>query len=331
MGPGRRTRRIAVAGGVLASWLGACAVSLDGFSGGGADASLPDVDAAPPNGPAVDGGADGDAAAAPPCNPDTPFGTPTLVPGLASSASAEAFGRLSGDELEIVFEAVDATSKAQIWHASRAARTDPFGPRALVASLVDPAGGADPFLSSDGLTLVYASSRSGSLGLRDLYMATRTARDAEFGPPTPIAGVNSTADESQPYLPPGGARIWFTRNATAGTGEILVAPRSGSGFGAPMPVAELDALGGNVGFPVPSDDGSYIYFRTARGDDGGVLHVWHAARPSPGAPFAGFAPATELDSTTEDEPTWLSADGCRIYVTSERAGPQHVFMAERTP
>jgi hypothetical protein len=64
---------------------------------------------------------------------------------------------------------------------------------------------------------------------------------------------------------------------------IWVAPQSGDTFGQSFPVSELNAQG-SVGFPVPSDDGTYIYFRSTH-DDAGLAHIWIAKRDFAGRPL----------------------------------------------
>src|SRR5258706_16318717 len=71
----------------------------DGDSSSG-EIGLPER--APPDGAAGDGGDDGGDAASRICDPATPFGAPTLVPGLDSKDSYTG-PRLSKDELTIYF------------------------------------------------------------------------------------------------------------------------------------------------------------------------------------------------------------------------------------
>jgi Tol biopolymer transport system component len=235
------------------------------------------------------------------------------------------FARLSGDELDVVFEASDTSGEPQVWHASRAARTDPFG----AATLVVPAdgGGFDPALSRDGLTLVFGSNRSRKPGGRDIFIATRPTRTDDFGAPVPVKAINGSSDEAGPYLEPGNAKIWFF--VIAGTEAIWVAPESGDTFGQPAPVSELNDQG-PAGFPVLSEDATYIYFRSTH-DDAGLAHIWMARRNSSGGRFGMARPVTELNSLADDTPTWLSPDGCRLYLTSKRSGTYQIYLAERSP
>jgi hypothetical protein len=285
---------------------------LDAAARDASDAAAPDAaEAAPP-----------DARA---CDPDTPFGSPSPLGG---PTGAWVNARLSGDELEIVFEAEDeaegGSGKPQVWRASRLVRADGFGPPAIVTSLEDSRGSYDPDVSLDALTLVFASGRSDATGWpRDIFLATRGTRATDFGSPM-VTAINSPADEAAPYLESGDAHLWFMRDSTT----IWRAPRSGNTFGQPAAVSELNALG-TVGFPVPSDDHTYIYFSLQ--DNGGSSHVWMARRTSPDGPFVRPRPVTELNSTPGESPNWLSPDGCRIYLTSDRTGSWQLYVAERSP
>jgi hypothetical protein len=317
MGVGRRTGRLALVAGALSSTLECASFT-----------------SAPTNSEATDAGttadstedrpANGDGAAAQPCDPGTPFGSPSVVVTSPTGVNA----RLSGDELELVFEAGDNSKTPQVWRASRLERTAGFRPGALlVPPIASPGGGADPDVSLDGLTLVFASGRSQSGGWpRDIFLATRGTRAADFGPPGAVTEINSPSfDEAAPYLEPGNAHLWFMRDSKT----IWIAPRSGDTFVQPAEVKDLNALGA-VGFPVPSDDGMYIYFSLQ--DQAGSSDVWLAWRTLPGGPFANARPVPELNSPGKDSPNWLSPDGCRIYLTSAPdGGSLQLYVAERSP
>ena len=58
---------------------------------------------------------------------------------------------------------------------------------------------------------------------------------------------------------------------------------------------------------------------------------WMARRTSPDGPFVRPRPVTELNSTPGESPNWLSPDGCRIYLTSDRTGSWQLYVAERSP
>ncbi len=52
-----------------------------------------------------------------------------------------------------------------------------------------------------------------------------------------------------------------------------------------------------------------------------------AHRTTPTGPFSGLAMVTELNTTSAEFPTYLSPDGCTIYIGSNRSGRQHLWVA----
>jgi WD40-like Beta Propeller Repeat len=72
---------------------------------------------------------------------------------------------------------------------------------------------ADGFLSDDGLTLYFASTRDGD---SDLFVARRASAQESFGAPQPLSDLNTGAEERMPWVSPDGARLYFVSNrATA--------------------------------------------------------------------------------------------------------------------
>lgn len=64
-----------------------------------------------------------------------------------------------------------------------------------------------PFLTSDGLTLYYASGPGGS---RDLFVATRATLADSFTTGTRIDELNTPSNDSDPWVSPDGREIYFT-------------------------------------------------------------------------------------------------------------------------
>jgi hypothetical protein len=98
------------------------------------------------------------------------------------------------------------------YFASRASIGAPFGAFREASELdIDPAdiNTADAFLTQDGLTIYFAHSRS-SLG--DIYVAHRATTGAPFDPPQPLPGINTAADERDPWVNPEGNVLYFTSN-----------------------------------------------------------------------------------------------------------------------
>jgi Tol biopolymer transport system component len=82
---------------------------------------------------------------------------------------------------------------------------------------------ADGFLSADGLSLYFASKRSGN---SELYVARRTSLDDDFGEPAavPGAGVNTPSEERMPWLSADERTLYFASNRL-GSYAVYIATR----------------------------------------------------------------------------------------------------------
>jgi Tol biopolymer transport system component len=64
----------------------------------------------------------------------------------------------------------------------------------------------------EGTRMVFTSDRAGTY---DIYIATRPDRASSFGPPVPIAEVNTADDEADPCLSTDGKTLYFARGPIA--------------------------------------------------------------------------------------------------------------------
>jgi Tol biopolymer transport system component len=101
-----------------------------------------------------------------------PFGTPTLVSELATSAE-EGYPVVSPDQLVIYFARM-ASGNLDVWRASRASTNDPFGAAIKVTELATPNDDIPTWISADLCRLYMMSDRSGGSGNLDIYVATRS-------------------------------------------------------------------------------------------------------------------------------------------------------------
>jgi hypothetical protein len=277
-------------------------------------------------------------AAASPCDPSAPFGAPQVVPvpavdGGARSGSVNG-GVLSEDELT-VYVYLDGTTD-HIFRARRDTPTSAFGELALVPVVNDfsTATTADrsPFVTADGLDLYFSSDRLGN-GAFKLYVAKRRDLDADFGAPSLLSSaVNDVgAVVERPWVTP--AEVWYDRD-----GDIWVADRTATGpTNAPVwtevnprPVNELNSPA-TEGQVIVTRDGLRVFFESSRSDGGakGGVDVWTAKRADVGQPFTDLANVAEVNAKANDTPTWISADGCRLYLNSDRDGFRQLYVASR--
>jgi predicted outer membrane repeat protein len=120
--------------------------------------------------------------------------------------------RLTADELTIFFAGPDqqgAGAEYDIWMATRPSRDGPFIEPAPMTELNSPANDLQATPSTDGLSLYFASNRSGRY---QLFRATREGRRASFGPPVHLAFFDTPGGHTMfPYLSPDGKEFYFMR------------------------------------------------------------------------------------------------------------------------
>lgn len=257
------------------------------------------------------------------CVWDAPFDFVSPLESL-NTADAEASQHLSLDELTIYFHGMGPLG--DIFEATRTSRKAPFGEPSVVPNINSPLLDFSPFLSPDGLELYFGSYRTNEA---DIYVARRASSDDPFGEPAPVAEVNTSDFEGEPYFAPDGREFWFERRGGMGSEaqtDIFRAPMQLGKIGTPQPVHEInsDEWEGN---PVVTADGLTLYF--SRGDNPQIF-VTH--RASLEAPFEPATLVAELADGKVDTPSWISLDGCRLYFTSIRsdgAGNYDLYVAVR--
>ena len=276
---------------------------------------------APPDDAQSDGPSDGPAAA---CDPTKPFGAAVVVPNLHNAVFNDTHATLSADEKTIFF-ASDRLGDAagnpvfHIFSATRSSATAAFGAPAVVSPLFSTEGESHPTASADGNTVIFDSFRPGTgSGVVHLFTATRTNVAVDFATPTQITGdflihPAITADGNVLYA------------ANLSTGRLSRMDKVGNAFGPPQNVAIPG--GTSVVSPVTNDD---LTIFLGLGDSVGS-EIIATSRPTTGDAFPTPTQVTELKTTaTIAEPSWLSPDGCRLYLTyGEAGGKTTIHVATR--
>jgi hypothetical protein len=270
----------------------------------------------------------GDEPDAPPrCDAGKPFGAPVLVAGLAS-ATEDASLRMSPDEKTGYFFSARSGSKL-LYTATRPRVTAAFSGVSVLAN-VNAGDQYNPAISADGLTLYFASFRPVGVGNNDIYQATRATQTDDFTNIHLAPNVNSSDSEVQPYLTRDSATLYFVRTVAAAqvvfraTGSITV------GFANPNMVTELHGPTNDTD-PVISADGFTMFWGSDRAGGMGDVDVWQAQRTTPSGAFGQIAPLTSVNTPGFDSPSDISADGCRLYLTSTRNGRTGIYVATRPP
>jgi Tol biopolymer transport system component len=180
----------------------------------------------------------------------------------------------------------------------------------------------DPTTSPDGSLLVFRHNMPGD----DLYEASRVT-PATFASPVAITNLNS-ASTVQPLLPLEGNEMVFSSSRTGG-GDLYRTIRTGTTFSTPTQVTELSTANDEHD-PVLAPDGLTLYFRSGRPASPGGYNIYVATRPTMSDPFGAAQLVPNVNSDADDGQSWISPDGCRLYISSARAGTNDIYVAMRT-
>ena len=187
-------------------------------------------------------------------------------------------------------------------------------------------------VTDDGLTLVLTSP--GPMGDSDIVIASRANTLSSFGMPTSLGAIgviNTTFPEGDPYILPDGKTVWFDVYTGAGDTEIYRATAGAAGFNTirekvlGVGSAKVDA------YPVVTLDERTLYFASDRADPNalGDYDIYAATRAVTTDPFDAPKILKVLNSADPEFPSWLSRDGCVLYLSRRVSGNYDIYKAER--
>ncbi len=140
-----------------------------------------------------------------------------------SGTGVDIHASVSQDRLRIYFASARGGPPLDLFTATRALPTDTWPTPTRITELNTGGQEADPWVSADERTLVFASDRD--YPQRDIYMATRAAVGDMFGVPVPLAECNTVDyEDSGPWLSPNLKTVVFSSNR-AGTADIYIVKR----------------------------------------------------------------------------------------------------------
>jgi Tol biopolymer transport system component len=262
--------------------------------------------------------------------PADAFGTPRweqpTVVALPFAEQSDDDPSLTEDGLELYFNSARGTANPDIWVATRATATSAWNIPLRVVQLSSVANETTPEVSPDGLTIYFATDRSGGNVGMDIWKSTRPNRSSLWGAPVFVAELSSPAGETAggtaddlhiaiSYIPPGEApQVAVSERATVGD------PWS--------PIVLLDGLNtpSHEGSVLLSPDRHWIYFDSNRT---GNLDLYGAYRADVTQPFGPPMPLPGVNSAVEDADPWISPDGRHCMFVSNRGGIYQIWEARR--
>jgi hypothetical protein len=176
----------------------------------------------------------------------------------------------------------------------------------------------DPSLSRNQLQIWFSSDRggTGSLGLNDVWTATRTTTTDGFGTPVVATDASSAQDDGKYAISEDelSYAVSSNRTNTKGGFDVWVSHRNSGGEN--FPPADNTKLApsiddGNDQFdPWINDDATHLYYAPSAGGQ----KIVFATRADATAQFGTPAPVTELEIGPSADPTLF--DGERVIVFS---------------
>jgi Tol biopolymer transport system component len=138
------------------------------------------------------------------------FDAPNVVE-VVNSPQLDHLPWVSADNRQLFFvsDRPSPNGASNIWVASRASSSVAFDEPVELAGINTAAREEGFSLTSDGLTIVLSSNRTGSADL-DLWMATRTDVTAAFSEPVNLVDLNSAAKDGDAMLSPDGLELFFS-------------------------------------------------------------------------------------------------------------------------
>jgi Tol biopolymer transport system component len=236
---------------------------------------------------------------------------------------------LSADGLTLYLAVTPTGGSEHIYRATRTGRVAQFSAATAVASVNSASAEGNPYLSYDGLTLYFYSTRPGGLGGRDLWHATRPNTASDFANPTLLAGMNSTTDDHLPWVSRDELTLLFVSSRN-GLPDVWIATRTSKslGFSVPEQLSGTD-LNSSEGRAAESNDGLTVFFSSNRLGTLGSFDFWYASRPNTQAQFSNATNLTQLNSTTYDVDLALSSDETEVLFSSGRSGTNQLWRSVR--
>ncbi len=239
---------------------------------------------------------------------------------------------LTADLLEMIFESdrMGGLGGSDLWITRRPTIGGAWATPIPIVELNGGDSEEHPGLSSDGLTVWFASDRNGGLGSFDIYVSTRPNRSSGTPWSTPVlaSSLNDGTNNESPQVS-SSELVMVMASGPNGDEDLFSSTRGSitSAWPAPTPITELNQSTTSETAPMLSSDGLAIYFTSNRGGGGAELFV--ATRATPSATFDTPVPIGELDANLEQTDPWISPDQRTIVFASDQDGTRDLFEATR--
>ncbi|UCC99804.1 MAG: protease inhibitor I42 family protein, partial [Phycisphaerales bacterium] len=183
-------------------------------------------------------------------------------------------------------------------------------------------GDSGPCISSDGLSLYFASDRPGTYGSYDIWVTTRKTTEDPWGIPVNLGPtVNSESYDNHPSISTDSLTLYFDSRRTGGSGsdDIWVTTRATTNdpWGKPVNLGPTINTNNIDLSPNISSEGLTFFFDTRIPD----RDIWLTTRRTPdddwGTPVNLGPP---VNTSYDDTDPSICVDGSMLYFASYRPG-----------
>ncbi|MCP4261608.1 MAG: hypothetical protein GY774_29510 [Planctomycetes bacterium] len=177
----------------------------------------------------------------------------------------------------------------------------------------------EPSISADGLSLYFASDRSGEAGDSDLWVTTRPTIDDDWGEPVNLGRIiNSTAKEENPCISADGLELYFASNRKGGYGghDIWITRRQTKQdlWGIPTNLGPTINTGMMDISPCITADGLSLYLACYQRDGIGCYDLFVSERMTVENPWSEPARlGPDVNFEYNDVVPSISADGLTLF------------------
>jgi len=310
----------------LAAAVMACASGCSTIGDGNGDDARADG-----GGPEGGDGGDGQADAALPLGP---FAEPQLIEALSDPAALDADPTMPDDGRELYFVSTRTGSAGvDIWVARRDSVAEDWGPAELVPELNSADADYDPEISPDGLTLLFNSTRvvEGAKGGFDIFVSTRSSRDADWSMPELVPALNSADSDMAAVMNEDQTVVVFHRSI-AGDLDLYVSSREAPGddWALPTRLDGIDTSDAQEADPWLSADGQTLYFNSNRTGGSGDSDIYRTTRLNTATVLFSIPDeVTEVNSEFHEANVALARGTRYLVMSSARSGDQELWEASR--
>jgi len=208
---------------------------------------------------------------------DEPWGEAVNLGAMVNSSNPDGYPSISADGLTLYFSAYNRSGGRglnDIWMTARATTDDPWEKAVNIGSPVNSSGQEfTQCISADGLSLYFASNRSGGSGEMDLWLTTRATIADDWSTPMNLGFiVNSSSYEFAPSISADGNTLFFDSGRSGGFGnsDIWMTRRNMADGDWTTPVNLGNAINTSNAEESPSisADGRTLYFCSNRTGSG---------------------------------------------------------------